>query len=119
MPAAWKRSPLPLPHCTATTLPTKVGIGTATTKEQSQRRVRNLVLIMVFNDRPTFKDRHAAELILAKGSRLQQKAEYTVADLSSRQNWPLRSRGRPYIFITYPLNALLNRTKWRTDSSLF
>jgi hypothetical protein len=47
-------------------LPTEVCTGTATTKEQSQRRAFNLILIMVFNDRPTYKDRHAAELIMAR-----------------------------------------------------
>lgn len=31
------------------------------TKEQSQRRARNLLPIMVFNGRPICKDRHAAE----------------------------------------------------------
>ena len=47
-------------------LPTEVCTGTATTKEQSQRRAFNLILIMVFNDRPTYKDSHAAELIMAR-----------------------------------------------------
>jgi|SRR4051812_5088708 hypothetical protein len=49
---------------------TEVCKATVRTKEQSQRRVCNLILIMVFNDRPTCKDRHAAELILARSSRL-------------------------------------------------
>ena len=39
--------------------PTEVCTGTARTKEQSQRRVRSLIPRMVFNDRPTYKDRHA------------------------------------------------------------
>jgi hypothetical protein len=47
-------------------LPTEVCTGTATTKEQSQRCAFNLVPRMVFNDRPTYKDRHAAELIMAR-----------------------------------------------------
>jgi hypothetical protein len=47
-------------------LPTEVCTGTATTKEQSQRRAFNLVPRMVFNDRPTYKERHAAELIMAR-----------------------------------------------------
>jgi hypothetical protein len=47
-------------------LPTEVCTGTATTKEQSQRRALNLIPIMVYDDRPTCKDRHAAELIMAR-----------------------------------------------------
>ena len=47
---------------------TKVCTGKVGTKEQSQRRVCNLLLIMVFNDRPTYKDRCAAELILARST---------------------------------------------------
>ncbi len=39
--------------------PTEVCIGAARTTEQSQRRVRSLVPLMVFNDRATYKDRHA------------------------------------------------------------
>jgi hypothetical protein len=77
--------------------PTEVCIRIARTKEQSKRRVCNLIPIMVFNDRPTCKDRHAAELILARSTRLHQKAEYIAADLSSRPNFSLQSRGRPYI----------------------
>src|SRR5580704_19608026 len=42
------------------------------TKEQSKRRVCNLIPIMVLNDGPTCKDRHAAELILARSTRLHQ-----------------------------------------------
>jgi hypothetical protein len=51
----------------------QVCIGTARTKEQSKRRICNLITIMVFNDRPTCKDRHAAELILARSTRLHQR----------------------------------------------
>jgi hypothetical protein len=47
-------------------LPTEVCTGTATTKEQSQRRAFNLIPIMVYDDRPTCKDRHAAELIMGR-----------------------------------------------------
>jgi len=90
-PSAWKRSALPLYRSTTTAFifPTEVCIGTARTKEQSQRRVCNLIPIMVFNDRPTCKDRPAAELILARSTLLHQKAEYIAADLSSRPNFPL------------------------------
>jgi hypothetical protein len=63
-------------------LPTEVCTGTAKTKEQSQRRAFNLIPIMVFNDRPTCKDRHAAELIMARRDVLHSKAEYIAADLS-------------------------------------
>jgi hypothetical protein len=45
---------------------TEVCTGTAKTKEQPQRRAFNLIPIMVYNDRPTCKDRHAAELIMAR-----------------------------------------------------
>jgi hypothetical protein len=65
-------------------LPTEVCTGTAKTKEQSQRRAFNLIPIMVSNDRPTCKDRHAAELIMARRNNLHLKAEYIAADLSSR-----------------------------------
>jgi hypothetical protein len=65
-------------------LPTEVCTGTATTKEQSQRRAFNLIPRMVYNDRPTCKDRHAAELIMARRDDLHPKAEYIAADLSSR-----------------------------------
>jgi len=37
---------------------------------------------MVYNDRPTCKDRHAAELIMARRDVLHLKAEYIAADLS-------------------------------------
>jgi hypothetical protein len=43
------------------------------TKEQSKRRACNLIPIMVLNDRPTCKDRRAAELILARSTRLHQR----------------------------------------------
>ena len=43
---------------------------------------------MVLNDRPTCKDRHAAELILARSTRLHPKAEYIAADLSLDQTNP-------------------------------
>jgi hypothetical protein len=65
-------------------LPTEVCTGTAATKEQSQRRAFNLIPIMVYNDRPTCKDRHAAELIMARRNNLHLKAEYIAADLSYR-----------------------------------
>ncbi len=63
-------------------LPTEVCTGTAKTKEQSQRRAFNLIPIMVSSDRPTYKDRHAAELIMARRDVLHSKAEYIAADLS-------------------------------------
>jgi hypothetical protein len=52
---------------------------------------------MVSNDRPTCKDRHAAELIMARREDLHSKAEYIAADLSPRPNFLLQSRGGPYI----------------------
>ena len=59
------------------------------TKEQSQRRVRNLVLLMVFNDRRVSKGQIRALLILATRTTLHPKAEYICADLSSRPNFSL------------------------------
>ena len=47
----------------------------------------NLIPIMVFNDRPTCKDRHAAELIMARRDVLHSKAEYIAADLSIAQTF--------------------------------
>jgi hypothetical protein len=66
-------------------------------KEQSQRRACDLIPTVVFNDRLTCKDRHAAEPILARRTGLHQKAEYIAADSSSRPNSSLRSRGGPCI----------------------
>ena len=56
-----------------TSLIGEVCTGTVRTKEQSKRWVCNLIPIMVFNDRPTCKDRHAAKLILARSTRLHQR----------------------------------------------
>jgi hypothetical protein len=44
---------------------------------------------MVFNDRPTCKDRHAAELIMARRNYLHLKAEYIAADLSIARSFSL------------------------------
>jgi hypothetical protein len=73
------------------------GTGTATPKEKSQRRVFNLILIMVSNGRPTCKERHAAELIVAMRDDLHSKAEYIAADFSIARLFPLQSCGGPYI----------------------
>jgi hypothetical protein len=59
---------------------------------------------MVSNDRPTCKDRHAAELIMARREDLHSKAEYIAADLSPRPNFLLQSRGGPYIVGTERLS---------------
>ena len=77
------------PTSTDLNLPTEVCTGTATTKEQSQRRAFNLIPIMVSNDRPTCKDRHAAELIVARRDVLHLKAEYIAADLSIVRSFSL------------------------------
>ena len=59
------------------------------TKEQSQRRVRSLILRMVSKEQPTdLKGRTRAQLIMARRTSLQPKAEYICADLSSRQLFP-------------------------------
>jgi hypothetical protein len=55
----------------------------------SQRRASNLIPIMVSNDRPTCKDRHAAELIMARRDVLHSKAECIAADLSIAPSMPL------------------------------
>ena len=77
------------PTSTDLNLPTEVCTGTATTKEQSQRRAFNLIPIMVSNDRPTCKDRYAAELIMARRDVLHSKAEYIAADLSIVRSFSL------------------------------
>ena len=59
-------------HAFAAIIFHEVCTGTVRTKEQSKRRVCNLKPIMVLNDRQTCKDRHAAELILARSTRLHQ-----------------------------------------------
>src|SRR5437879_7779347 len=79
-------------------LPTEVCTGTARTKEQSQRRAFNLIPKMVSNDRPTCKDRHAAELIMARRNDLHSKTEYIAADFLRLDTFPLQSCGGPYIF---------------------
>ena len=58
---ALTRSHFPHPHYDDEfhNFPTEVCTGVARTKEQSQRRVSSLIPEMVFNDRPTLKDRHA------------------------------------------------------------
>ena len=53
------------------------------------------------HDRPTYKDRHAAELIMARRDDLHPKAEYIAADLSLAQTFPLQSCGGPYIVFTF------------------
>src|SRR5438445_477974 len=78
-------------------LPTEVCTGTARTKEQSQRRAFNLIPKMVSNDRPTCKDRHAAELIMARRNDLHSKTEYIAADFLRLDTFPLQSCGGPYI----------------------
>jgi hypothetical protein len=45
----------------------------------------------------SFKGQTRAHLILARRDDLQLKAEYICADLSSRPNFSLQSRGGPYI----------------------
>jgi hypothetical protein len=52
--------------------------GVARTKEQSQRRVRSLVLKMVFNDRPTLKDGHA-RISSWPGELVSNQRPYTFA----------------------------------------
>jgi hypothetical protein len=49
-------------------------------------------LIAISNNRPTCKDRHAAELIMVRRDDLHSKAEYIAADLFSRPNLFPRSR---------------------------
>jgi hypothetical protein len=60
---------------------------------------------MVFNDRPTYKDRHAAELIVARRDDLHLKAEYIAADLSLAVASPLQSCGGPYNIGTKLMSA--------------
>jgi hypothetical protein len=74
--------------------------GVARTKEQSQRRVRSLVLKMVFNDRPTLKDGHARNSSWP-GELVSNQRPYTFAQTCLlAQTFPLQSRGGPYIMRT-------------------
>ena len=78
-PSAWKRYALPLSRTTTTTkFPHRSLHGVARTKEQSQRRVRSLVLKMVFNDRPTLKDGHA-RISSWPGELVSNQRPYTFA----------------------------------------
>ena len=71
--------------------------GVARTKEQSQRRVRSLVLKMVFNDRPTLKDGHA-RISSWPGELVSTQRPYTFAQTCLlAQTFPLQSCGGPYI----------------------
>ena len=73
---------------------------------------------MVFNDRPTYKDRHAAELIVARRDDLHSKAEYIAADLSIARSFSLQSCGGPYIIITYPASPDLRPCVLNSDGML-
>jgi hypothetical protein len=65
---------------------------------------------MVLNDRATCKDRHAAELILARSTRLHQKAEYIAANLSLAQTNPCsRAADHTLWVLTYALPGLADR----------
>ena len=86
-------------------LPTEVCTGTARTKEQSQRRAFNLIPKMVSNDRPTCKDRHAAELIMARRNDLHSKTEYIAADFLRLDTFPLQSCGGPYIVRLFSIRS--------------
>jgi hypothetical protein len=79
----------------------KVCTGAARTKEQSQRRVRGLVTRMVSKEQPAdLEGQTRAQLIMARRTNLQPKAEYICADFSSRPHFPLQSCGGPYISVT-------------------
>ena len=67
------------------------------TKEQSQRRVRSLLSTMIGQRPSDLSGPRRAHLILARRTSLHPKAEYICADLSSRPNFPLQSRGGSYI----------------------
>jgi hypothetical protein len=90
-PAAWKRSALPLYRSTTTSFifPTEVCTGIVRTKEQSQRRVCNLILIMVFNDRPTCKDGRAQRNSSWLGARGSQKGRIHCRRLVFSPKLPL------------------------------
>jgi hypothetical protein len=80
--------------------PTEVCKGVARTKEQSQRRVRNLLLRMVLKDRRVLKGQTRAQLILARRTTLHPKAVYICADLSSRPKLFPCSRAADHTFVT-------------------
>ena len=101
-PSAWKRYALPLARSTTTTNVSHRSLrAVARTKEQSQRRLRSLVLKMVFNDRPTLKD-GPAQLILARRTSLQPKDVYICADLGKGTDL----RPLPMIWMAEELNPV-------------
>ena len=71
---------------------------------------RSLIPIMVSNDRPTCKDRQAAELIMARSTRLHQKAEYIAADLSLIQTLPCSHAANHTLSVRsrYPTSGLVS-----------
>jgi hypothetical protein len=88
---------------------------------------------MVFNDRPTYKDRHAAELIMARRDDLHPKAEYIAADLSSRpqlfpcspaadHTFPLPIQVMPgkhvYIEAVFSIGTLKRTDRWSFKPTL-
>ena len=99
------RSHFPAPRRRLEVSPPKSAQEQQGTKEQSQRRVRSLVPRMVTKERPTdLEGQTRAQLIMARSADLHTKAEYICADLSSRPNFPLQSRGGPYIPDTNRVN---------------
>jgi transposase len=64
--------------------------------------------------RPTdLKGQTRAQLIMARRVDLHLKAEYICADLSSQPNFPLQSRGGPYILSTNPV-AMCTSAIWQS-----
>jgi len=84
MPSAWKRKiALPLYRTTTTTKSSHQGLHwIARRTNSSQRCAHNLLPKMVSHDRPVYQGEHAAQLIMARRTSLQLKAEYICADLS-------------------------------------
>jgi hypothetical protein len=69
---------------------------------------------MVSNDRPTCKDRHAAELIVARRDVLHSKAEYIAADLSIASKLFPCSPAADHTFSVISENAILQKFTFKT-----
>jgi len=100
MPAGkWERVALPLSRTAIIRALPRSLHRAARTKEQSQRRVLNLLTRMAYHGRRAYKDRHA-RISSWPGELLSNRRPNTFcADLSSRPRFPLQSRGGPYILV--------------------
>jgi hypothetical protein len=81
---------------------TEVCTGVARTKEQSPTACPQPDPANGLQRPSDFEGQTRAQLILARKTSLQSKAEYICADLSSQPNFSLHPSGGPYIYRTNP-----------------